>query len=338
MYNSNPFFISVFILLFFLLILEKKATIFFRERENKKFLLNESLTSIPTLLYLLISSGGVLEIFIAPKILNLRVSFIGVILLAAGFILRRDAIKTLGNNWSIYVSSKFAQKIISKGPYRYNRHPYYWASMFELAGFLAIPNSYISLSLAITIQAPLYILRIIFEEKELIKKFGLKYVAYQRKSFNFFPGENFIALGIVSLKTNLQQLFNLINLLGIKHLLKIIKVHGHMLLYARNSMISQCFSALMNVGFLDEIRIKGSVNIDAFCRNGNFSRKYLKGICEYLYAVRIFEKFGVNTFSLSKKGDDLYKSSHGVFNLLHAYAPLFFDLELLLTNKKIYGK
>ena len=95
--------------------------------------------------------------------------------------------------WSVAVRGKYAvswtmpknQRLVTRGPYRYVRHPSYlgyflmffglfflWPNLFTLFPLVAIPGYF-----QVTFQ----------EERLLVRRFGDEYMEYQRKTGRFIP-------------------------------------------------------------------------------------------------------------------------------------------------------
>ena len=105
--------------------------------------------------------------FAGKASINYRVSIAGVLVAGAGMILRRAAIQTLGDFWSIHIKIFNNQPIIKSGPYRFFRHPYYAAVMLELIGVSLFFNASGALLIVFLIHFPLLVVRILLEERIL---------------------------------------------------------------------------------------------------------------------------------------------------------------------------
>ena len=134
-------------------------------------------------LYLFIVGMSVAEFFLKVKHINLIFSLFGVISFLGGAILRKKAISTLGDNWSLYTGIKKEHKLITSGIYYHLKHPYYLAVILELAGACLVANAFYSLTLVFLIQCPLLLVRIDLEEKILINYFGDEYKNYKKGKF-----------------------------------------------------------------------------------------------------------------------------------------------------------
>ena len=130
-------------------------------------------------IYVLIVLSSVAEYFLIIKTVNVLIAIFGFIIFCVGVFFRRMAGVNLGDNWSFHVEIKENHELITKGIYKYLKHPYYLGVILELVGICAIPNSFYSLLLVFFIQLPLLAIRIFLEEKTLMSCFGNKYERYR---------------------------------------------------------------------------------------------------------------------------------------------------------------
>ena len=108
--------------------------------------------------------------FMGKASINYRVSIAGVLVAGAGMILRRAAIRTLGDFWSIHIEIFDNQPIIKSGHYRFFRHPYYVAVMLELIGVSLFFNAFLSLWFIFLVHLPVLLFRVLLEEKIILSK------------------------------------------------------------------------------------------------------------------------------------------------------------------------
>lgn len=111
----------------------------------------------------------------------------GVVLIAAGTLLRRHCFKMLGEHFRPVVSVTASQPVIERGAYKWIRHPSYLASIMVMLGMgLALANwiSLVALGLA-----PLAIIgyRIWVEERALVETLGTPYRDYVRRTKRLIP-------------------------------------------------------------------------------------------------------------------------------------------------------
>ena len=93
---------------------------------------------------------------------------------------------SLGRNITDTVVTRQHHVLVTTGPYRFVRHPFYVASALAfLANALATANWFIALmgGLAMT----LLVVRTAIEEEHLVRRFGEDYRWYMRQTGRFFP-------------------------------------------------------------------------------------------------------------------------------------------------------
>jgi len=129
----------------------------------------------------------VAEVILINRTINISITIIATIIYLIGIILWVRALKTLGPYWSMDIEISEKQPLIKEGPYRYMRHPHYLVIFLEIFGVPLIANAYYSLFILALIFIPLILLRVLNEEKALIKKFGEDYVNYKKEVWGLFP-------------------------------------------------------------------------------------------------------------------------------------------------------
>lgn len=129
--------------------------------------------------YVFIVSLSVIECLLTVKIINLTISITGLLIFVAGVLLRRKSITDLGKNWSLYIEIKKDHELITYGIYKFMKHPYSLAVLFELIGVCLIANAFYSFLLVFLTQIPLLLIRMILEEKVLVEHFGDIYRSYR---------------------------------------------------------------------------------------------------------------------------------------------------------------
>ena len=161
--QESELFFPLFTTFILLGVIERVKRTFYKAKNGKIYFKR----SFPVLFitYLLCIFSAIFEYLILRRELRFTVTFLGCVMYLSGMILRNSAIKTLGDQWSIHIDLKKTRGIVRRGPYRYIRHPYYIAVLFELGGFSLIPNSYYTTFLVLGTQLPLVFLRIYYEEK-----------------------------------------------------------------------------------------------------------------------------------------------------------------------------
>ncbi len=166
-------FFPVFVGFFVLAIFDRISDTFFKsETKPTKEIYHKWTFSVLLLAYLCIAVFSVGEFFLNVEKISLWISLAGVMIYGCGMILRKRAINDLGGNWSLHIEVKEGHELITCGIYRFFKHPYCLAVLFELSGLSLIVNAFYALILVFIIQAPLLLLRIILEEKVLSSHFG----------------------------------------------------------------------------------------------------------------------------------------------------------------------
>ena len=128
------------------------------------------------------------EYFFFTSRINYLVSFGGLFIYSSGLILRDCSIKALGRFHSLQIEIRKNHSLIKDGPYRVVRNPYYLSAILEILGFPLVANAYYTFCLGIVLYLPLMAIRIYFEEKELLNKFGREYMDYKNQVSAFLPG------------------------------------------------------------------------------------------------------------------------------------------------------
>lgn len=100
---------------------------------------------------------------------------------------------------------------------------------------------------------------------------------------------------------------------------------------------TRTLQALFNVGFFDEMKAQGTVDIDTFAAQGNLDRGILQSLCDSLYSLGILRKDG-SRYTLEPKGRLLADVARGWFEGVYGYEGIFHELEALLRKQKEFGK
>ncbi len=93
---------------------------------------------------------------------------------------------TLGTNLADTVVTKARHTLITSGPYRWGRHPFYVVfALAVAANSLVTANWFLALTCVISVA--LIVIRRRQEEEELIEWFGDEYRGYLARTGRFFP-------------------------------------------------------------------------------------------------------------------------------------------------------
>jgi len=133
------------------------------------------------MLHTLILVGSLLEYLEVRPRLSLTWSAIGLAMFATSLVVRNVAIRTLGKFWSLQVEIRSEHQLVREGIYNVVRHPAYAAITLEVLSIPLTVNAWWTLLFAALTYVPLLFLRLRFEERALIEKFGDAYRVYQRE-------------------------------------------------------------------------------------------------------------------------------------------------------------
>jgi len=93
---------------------------------------------------------------------------------------------SLGMNVTPTVVTRRAHTLVTRGPYRWVRHPLYSVGLLMFLGFALLSANWM-IFLAILLAFPALVLRTPLEEARLIDRFGDEYRAYMQRTGRYFP-------------------------------------------------------------------------------------------------------------------------------------------------------
>jgi len=111
----------------------------------------------------------------------------GIVLLAAGSLLRRICFRILGEYFTAAVTVRAGQPVIETGPYHWIRHPGYTAGFIMFLGIGLAFGNWLSLAIFFLEIGIVYSRRISAEEKALLDTLGEPYRAYMARTKRFIP-------------------------------------------------------------------------------------------------------------------------------------------------------
>lgn len=114
-------------------------------------------------------------------------SYVGVILMFAGVIIRLIAVFTLKNAFTLGVQTTSTQHLITTGIYHKVRNPAYTGSIVSLIGTSMALRSIIAVTITVVLSLFSYYKRISVEEKALKKCFGEEFLEYEKNTYRLFP-------------------------------------------------------------------------------------------------------------------------------------------------------
>ena len=94
--------------------------------------------------------------------------------------------RSLGTNLTDTVVTRARHTLVTTGPYRWVRHPFYVAFMLAVtADSIVTANWFLALTGFVTIA--LIVIRTRTEEQKLVERFGVEYRDYMERTGRFFP-------------------------------------------------------------------------------------------------------------------------------------------------------
>jgi protein-S-isoprenylcysteine O-methyltransferase Ste14 len=113
---------------------------------------------------------------------------VGLALIWVGLAVRIWAVVTLGRSFSTFVGVDTDQPVITRGPYRWVRHPSYTGLLLVALGFGLGAANWLSLAVCVVLPSLGLLRRISVEESELTRVLGQRYRDYQRTTHRLIPG------------------------------------------------------------------------------------------------------------------------------------------------------
>jgi protein-S-isoprenylcysteine O-methyltransferase Ste14 len=112
----------------------------------------------------------------------------GLAVLWGGLAVRVWAAVTLGGSFSTFVQVDAGQAVVSRGPYRWVRHPSYTGLLLIALGFGLGAGNWPSLAVCAVVPLLGLLPRMAVEESELPRVLGDRYRSYQRTTHRLAPG------------------------------------------------------------------------------------------------------------------------------------------------------
>lgn len=117
----------------------------------------------------------------------LFIPYAGLVVTAAGIIIRLTAVFTLGRMFTAQVTIREDHKIKRDGLYKFMRHPSYSAAVLSFIGLGISMNNWLSLAIITLLITFAMLYRIKIEEKVLIEQFGQEYLDYMKGTYRLIP-------------------------------------------------------------------------------------------------------------------------------------------------------
>jgi len=114
------------------------------------------------------------------------VRWIGLALFVIGGLLRIWPVVVLGRRYSMFVTIQEHHELITDGPYRWVRHPFYLGGIVTTVGWALLFRSLLGL-LLVAASLVVIVPRMHAEEALMESQFGDAYGAYRRRSWRLLP-------------------------------------------------------------------------------------------------------------------------------------------------------
>lgn len=112
----------------------------------------------------------------------------GVIVIWVGLAIRLWAVMTLAGSFRTTIEVDTGQSVVSRGPYRWIRHPSYTGLLLILIGVGIGIGNWLAVAVCFILPPFALLYRIRWEEAELIRVLGDAYSAYESRTKRLIPG------------------------------------------------------------------------------------------------------------------------------------------------------
>lgn len=129
-------------------------------------------------------AASLLEVWLLQRPFQLAIALPALALFMLGQSLRITAVRTLGARWSVRIFTlPEAQEPVSRGIYRYLRHPNYLGVALEIASFPLLHGAYLSALAFSVLNAFFLFARVRAEERALVSTSSYAQVFHDRPRF-----------------------------------------------------------------------------------------------------------------------------------------------------------
>ncbi len=118
---------------------------------------------------------------------HLLFTALGIVLAAAGFLIRVVAMRTLGEFFTRTLRIREKHRVVSEGIYRRIRHPGYLGTILFFVGSGIATANFITTLLILAAILPTFVRRIAVEERMLTDQLGKEYSDYKAKTWKLIP-------------------------------------------------------------------------------------------------------------------------------------------------------
>jgi protein-S-isoprenylcysteine O-methyltransferase Ste14 len=113
---------------------------------------------------------------------------VGVLLMAAGIVLRQWSVALLGRYFTTDVRLHEGQTVVDTGPYRWLRHPSYTGMLLTFLGIGLALGNWASVLALVVLPTIGLVVRIRFEERVLLEGLGEPYRRFAESRARLIPG------------------------------------------------------------------------------------------------------------------------------------------------------
>jgi protein-S-isoprenylcysteine O-methyltransferase Ste14 len=113
--------------------------------------------------------------------------WIGAVVFAGALLLLWRSHVDLGRNWSPIMVIREEHTLVTRGVYKYMRHPMYSAHFLWAIAQVLLLQNWIAGPAFLVISVPLYIFRMPIEERMMLDRFGEEYKLYMSRTGRMFP-------------------------------------------------------------------------------------------------------------------------------------------------------
>jgi protein-S-isoprenylcysteine O-methyltransferase Ste14 len=119
---------------------------------------------------------------------HVLVVLVGVVVIWMGLAIRVWAVLTLGGSFRTTIEVDAGQSVVSRGPYRWIRHPSYTGLLLVLLGVGIGIGNWLAVAVCFILPPIALLYRIRWEEAELVRVLGDAYSAYESRTKRLIPG------------------------------------------------------------------------------------------------------------------------------------------------------
>jgi protein-S-isoprenylcysteine O-methyltransferase len=112
----------------------------------------------------------------------------GVLLFAAGLIIRWWAIITLGRFFTVDVVIEKDHEVVERGPFRFVRHPSYSGVLLAFVGWALTLRNWAAILVVLVPIFAAFLRRMKVEEEALSRALGERYAVYMKRTKRLIPG------------------------------------------------------------------------------------------------------------------------------------------------------